>query len=389
MLSELIASSRLAIQAVDTYLTFPENQFARAAMIRIGRPRDPSINATSRNLGTLTVVSGPPGSGKSHLVRATLNRILKENPALRYVFVSSEHLSQQLEAADYQQSLADFLDEFRSLDILVCEDLERLESNPDAQQRLLMLVEILEKEFTDVLFTSKRPVGELHSIDQRLVSRCHGGLCVAMPFVGLESRTRLVQHWFQEFKLPILRPLSAAARFFAERLPLSPRDLRHMIVELTISQKRRPQPIDVAYLERWLNRHDRSPRLSLDSIVTQVAREFGVEAADIRSKSRNHVITVPRQCAMLLARELTGRPLDKIGKFFHRSHTTVSHSMSRLNQLLPRSPSLREQVAKLRKQLQELPLEDCGKSTAIGGAINRSEPDHFRTSKHWHSVNSF
>ncbi|MEI8021671.1 MAG: helix-turn-helix domain-containing protein, partial [Schlesneria sp.] len=124
-------------------------------------------------------------------------------------------------------------------------------------------------------------------------------------------------------------------------------------------QSRQRSLIDVKYLEQWLAKSNRTPRLSFESIVTQVADEFGVEANDIRSRSRQQGLAVPRQCAMWLARELTGRPLEQIGQYFDRSHTTVSHSLTKLNELIPSAPSLRQQLQKLRQQLKELPLEDC------------------------------
>jgi chromosomal replication initiator protein len=177
--------------------------------------------------------------------------------------------------------------------------------------------------------------------------------------LSFDSRLQLAQHWLREFKLPILKPFAASARFLSERLPVTPRELRQTIVDLAVRQSRHPSPIDVVYLERWLEKENRSPRLSFEAIVSQVAKEFGVEPSELRSRSRQQGLAVPRQCAMWLARELTGRPLDQIGDYFDRSHTTVSHSLSRLNELLPTIPSLRQQVQKLRQQLKELPREDC------------------------------
>ena len=180
-----------------------------------------------------------------------------------------------------------------------------------------------------------------------------------MPMLSVESRIQLFQQWFRELELPILKPFAASARFLAERLPLTPRELRQAVLELADRQAKQPVPIDIAYLEHWLTSEKRAPHLSFDAIVIQVAREFGVEPFELRSRSRQQGLAVPRQCAMWLARELMGRPLNQIGQYFDRSHTTVSHSLSRLEELFPSAPSLRQQVQKLRQQLKELPREDC------------------------------
>ena len=353
MFEELLKTSKSALKGVDTYLSFAENQLGRAAVTRL------HSNRGVTDSGSITLIHGQSGIGKTHLALWTLNELNRRHSQLKFAYGSVKDLCEMMQQADDRQSLAELLEQFQSLDLLVCEDLHWLERDTVWQPWFVMLIEALEEGLTQVLITSRMPVGEIRSLDQRLVSRCHGGLCVGMPMPSLESRVQLFQHWFRELRLPILKPFVASARFLAERLPLSPRDLRESVLDLATRQCRQPTPIDVAYLERWLIQENRMPRLSFEAIVLQVAQAFGVEPAEIRSRSRQQGLAVPRQCAMWLSRELTGRPLDQIGEYFDRSHTTVSHSLSRLEQLMPTVPSLREQVQKLRQQLKELPREDC------------------------------
>ena len=353
MFDELLNSSRIAIGGVDTYLTFDENRLVRAALTRLqSSPR-------SEIAGSITLIHGPAGVGKTHLARSALDGMARKQPRLKFAFATVERLCELMQQADERQVLAEFLEDCRSLDVLVCNDLEWLDQNPQAQPWFVMLIETLEEELTRILILSNRPVGELRSLDQRLVSRCHGGLCAGLPLPGLEGRVLLLQHWFQAMQLPILKPMAASARFLAERLPVSPRELRQKVIELSRLQTRKPMPIDVAYLQKWLAKDNQSPRLSFEAILHRVADEFGVDAKELRSRSRQHGLAVPRQCAMWLARDLTGRPLDQIGKYFDRSHTTVSHSLSKLNELLPTIPSLLQQVQKLQFQLKQLPREEC------------------------------
>ncbi len=353
MFDELLNSSRVALHRIDTYLSLPENRLARAALTRLDTARSPQLS------GSITVLSGPAGTGKSLLTQTTIAELTRRQPQCRFAYTSVQDLCERMLLATEHQMLAEFLEQCRTLEVLVCEDLDWLEQEPSFQSGFLMLVETLEEELTQILITSRKSVGEMDPLDQRLVSRCHGGLCVKLPPLSFESRVRLLQHWFQEFHLPILKPFAASAQFLAEQLPVAPHQLRQVVVDLAQLQTSHPSPIDVKYLEQWLTRQTRTPRLSFASIVDQVAEAFGVAADEIRSRSRQHGLAVPRQCAMWLARELTGRPLEQIGHYFDRSHTTVSHSLSKLNELLPLAPSLRQQVQKLRQQLKELPREDC------------------------------
>lgn len=353
MFDELLKTSRSMLEGVDTYLSFAENQLARAAVTRLHSSRQVAVS------GSITLIHGRSGVGKSHLARWTIGELARRHTRLKFVYASVKDLCEMLQLADERQSLAELLEQFRSLDVLVCEDLHWLEQSPMSQCWFVMLIEALEEELVQILITSRKPVGQIRGLDQRIVSRCHGGLGVSMPMPGLESRVQLFQHWFRELQLPILKPFIASARFLAERLPLTPRELREAALDLADRQERRPCPIDVPYLERWLTKENRTPHLSFDAIVSQVAQEFGVEPSEICSRSRQQGLAVPRQCAMWLARELTGRPLEQIGEFFGRSHTTVSHSLLRLNELMPEVPSLRQQIQKLRQQLDQLPREDC------------------------------
>ena len=300
MFEELLKTSKSMLQGVDTYLSFAENRLARAAVTRL----NPSPGGAMS--GSLTMIYGPPGVGKTHLALWTLNRINRRQRDAKLACASIKNLCEMMQRADDNQCLAELLEQFQTLDVLIAEDLQWLEQAPFSQPWFVMLIETLESCDTPVLITSHKPAGEFRPLDRRLVSRCHGGLCVPMPLVSLESRILLLQQWFRELQLPILKPFVASARYLAERLPVTPRELRQAVLELKEQQARQPSAIDVAYLERWLSKENRSPRLSFDSIVGQVAIAFGVEPADLRSRSRQQSLALPRQCAMLLAR--TDRP---------------------------------------------------------------------------------
>jgi chromosomal replication initiator protein len=148
--------------------------------------------------------------------------------------------------------------------------------------------------------------------------------------------------------------------WLAERWPVSPRRLELLMTRLIEHCQRRPAIVDVPFLERWFSEDQPTANLSLDVITAAVAREFGIQPDDLRSRSRQPGLIVPRQCAMYLARKLTGRPLEFIGQYFGaRTHTTVSHCLSRLKELLPHAPTLRQQVQRLQRRIAESQREDC------------------------------
>ena len=354
MFDVLVARSRSAVTAAELFVSLPEHAFARAALSRVTS----HAKRTASSSSSLTFLSGPEGSGKSLLARQAILECLRRQPKLRYIIATAEELTDLLTLADELQSRTELLEMFGSLDLLVCEDLHGLEGKSDRQESLLALVEHSHDNALRILVTSRKLPGELRDFSSRWVSRLHGGLCATLPWPGLEGRRELIARLAQARHLPICEPVAATIECLAERWAFSPQDISLSIDRLCTACQTQQAVVDLPFLERWLLLESRTVSLSLDAIATVVAHEFGVQPDELRSRSRHQGLIVPRQCAMFLAKELTGRPLEFIGNYFgERTHTTVSHSLSRLRELLPQTPTLRQQVQKLRKRLAELKRE--------------------------------
>ncbi len=355
MFDALVARSQSQIATTELFIPLDEQSFAGAALLRLN-----NRHRSSNTAGGLTFLSGPEGVGKSFLARNTLREVRRQQPKLVSIIASADELSELLATADEKQSLADALERFLRLQILVCEDLQQLEGQPERQVLLLELVDQLSQSGCHVLMTCRKLPGELREFSQRLISRCHGGLCASLPLLSRESRVQFLSRLAQARSLPLAEPAEMTIQWLADRWTVSPRELDSLLKRLSEQCGRRPSLVDIPFLEHWLSEEQPAELLSLDTITAVVAREFGIDAAELRSRSRQPGLIVPRQCAMLLARELTGRPLEFIGRYFgERTHTTVSHSLSRLKELLPQAPTLRQQVQRLRKHIAELRREDC------------------------------
>lgn len=355
MFDALVARSQSEIATTELFIPLEEQAFASAALLRLNN-RHRSTNSA----GGLTFLSGPEGVGKSFLARNALREIRRQQPKLVCMIASADELSEMFATADEQQSLADTLEPFSRLQILICEDLQQLEGQPARQALLLELVDQLSHNGCHVLLTCRKLPGELREFSQRLISRCHGGLCASLPLLSPETRVYFLTRLAQARNLLLAEPADVTLRWLADRWTVSPRELESLVNRLVEQCVRRPALIDIPFLERWLSEEQPAEILSLDTITAVVAREFGIDPTELRSRSRQPGLIVPRQCAMLLARELTGRPLEFIGRYFgERTHTTVSHSLSRLKELLPQAPTLRQQVQRLRNHIAELRREDC------------------------------
>ncbi|MBS0201347.1 MAG: ATP-binding protein [Planctomycetes bacterium] len=355
MFDALVARTQTLIATAELCIPLTEQAFARAAMSRLS-----SRHRTTHAAGSLTFLSGPEGMGKSFLARSAIRDVRHQQPKLVAVIATAEELAEMLSAADEQQILADVLELFHGLHILVCDDLQVLEGRHQWQNLLLELVDQLNHNGTHVLFTCRKLPGELREFSPRWISRCHGGLCTTLPVLSRDSRIELLTRLAIGRRLPLVEPSELTFQWLADRWPVSPRELSALVERLVSHCTRRSVLVDVKFLERWFSESEPVENLSLDAIAAAVASEFGIEPAELRSRSRQPGLIVPRQCAMFLARELTGRPLEFIGHYFgERTHTTVSHSLSRLKELLPHAPTLRQQVQRLQKRIAELRREDC------------------------------
>jgi chromosomal replication initiator protein len=355
MFDALVARTQAVIATAEQFVPLSEQAFACAMLSRLsGRHRQ------SNAAGTLTFLSGPAGIGKSFLARNAVREIRRHQSKMVAMIATATELAEILSIADEHQGLADLLELFTKLHVLVCDDVQALEGQQESQDLVLELINVLMQNGTQVLMTSRKLPGELREFSPRWISRCHGGLCATMPGLSRASRIEFLARLAQVRNLPLSKPAEPTIHWLADRWVVSPREMAVLMDRLIEHCGHRSALVDVTFLERWFSEDHPAEILSMDAIAAAVASEFGIQPEELRSRSRHQGLIVPRQCAMFLARELTGKPLEFIGRYFgERTHTTVSHSLSRLKELLPHAPTLRQQVQRLRKRIAESQREDC------------------------------
>jgi chromosomal replication initiator protein len=173
---------------------------------------------------------------------------------------------------------------------------------------------------------------------RKLVTRFRAGVTAQIRPPGPASRARLLNHFSQSRKLALS---GDAADLLGEGLAVSPRELWAALGQIESVSRQHRRPIDSDLVRKFLKQEVAPPKPRLAEISRAVARQFGISSAQLRSRQQSRGIVVPRQCAMLAARQLTGCSLEEIGRFFGgRDHTTVLHACRRLRQLLGHDPEL-------------------------------------------------
>ncbi len=320
----------------EPLLLVPEIRLAHTAITQLG--------SRSRSRPDSVYIAGPPGTGKSHLA----SLFLQADQGRKKLVLASEFAAQLAEASQ-RKNITAFQDRFRQLDTLVCEDLQALAGRRESQQQLLAVIDEILSRGGRVLITASRLPGRLERCDRKLVNRCRGGLVVSVRRPGPASRLQLLEHFASRHQVAL--PVDVA-QILTRRINGSPRDLLSALGQLETLARISGGVIDKA-MARGLVAGDATAKPpGLQQIARIVARHFGVSPRRLRQRSRAQHIVVPRQCAMLLARELTGTIYSDIATYFGCSnHTTVLHACRRMQQRLEDEPELRRLVHSIHAEL--------------------------------------
>ncbi len=338
----------------ETFLPLPENHLAFSAVREFSE-----MAAKPLRRGRLVYLWGPSGTGKSLLVRE-LNRLehAKSERSVSATLTASEWSAQLAEASQHQ-TLDQFSEQHRSLELLICEDVTAISGRRESQTQLSFAIDEILATGGRVLITSTLPAGNLPRFSRRLINRFHGGTTISISLPNLMSRVKLLQHFAAARQIALPLPI---AETLAEALPVSPRELLASLIQLETLARQQDVPISPALVARHLHFEESPQPLTLSEVAKSVARQFGVTVSALRGKTRSHGIVLPRQCGMFLARELTDQSLLAIAQFFGRGHhSTVLHACKRMESALSSEPALRQHLAQIRTALGVHPLTNsCG-----------------------------
>jgi chromosomal replication initiator protein len=296
-------------------------------------------------------------------MQAVAHEILIRKPETRIAFVGTEQFTNDLVSSIQNRTTADFRRRYREIDLLLIDDVHFLKGKEATQEEFFHTFNALYEAGRQIILTSDRPPSEIPGIEARLVSRFQWGMVADIELPDLEHRIAILQQKAQLDHLELTIP-EDVIRFIAENIRSSVRELEGSIIKLLAyaSLKHRDITVDVAReaLRDKLRQNDAGaapadPRLGVSTIQQAVAKEWGVTTEGLKSKTRTKTLTVPRQVAMHLAREILGMQLVEIGGAFGgRDHSTVIHSLERVGEMLSEDPSLADRIRRLRAMLEAL-----------------------------------
>ena len=305
-------------------------------------------------------IYGETGLGKTHLMQAIAHEILRGDPRSRITYMSTEQFTNELIAAIQGRTTGEFRRRFRETDLLLVDDIHFLKGKETTQEEFFHTFNALYEAGRQIVLTSDRPPSEIPGLEARLVSRFQWGMVADIEPPDLEHRIAILREKAALDHLEMTLP-EEVIRFIAENVRSSVRELEGSIIKLLAYASLKHQEITIELAREALRDKLRplsgSGTQGLTSYVIQdaVAKEWGVTSEGLRSKTRTKNLTVPRQVAMFLMREMLGLQLVEIGATFGgRDHSTVIHSLERANAMIAEEPATAQRISKLRSALEAL-----------------------------------
>jgi chromosomal replication initiator protein len=340
--------------AFEHFVIGKSNELAAAAAFAVAE-------APGRTYNPLFIY-GATGLGKTHLMQAVAHHVLKRAPNTRVLYVGAEQFINEVIEGIHGRTMPELRRRYRhDVDLFLVDDVHFLEGKEATQEEFFHTFNALYEGSKQIVLTSDRPPTELPGLEERLVSRFVWGMVADIGHPDLEHRIAILRKKSVQDHLELAIPDDVLS-FIAQNVRSSVRELEGSIIKLllyaslkhrevglelareALGDKLRPEPDDATVRARSLP--------SIDKVQDIVARRWGVTPEGLRSKARIKSLTVPRQIAMYFAREMLQMQLVEIGQAFGgRDHSTVIHSVEKVQKQLQRDRVFRERVESARQDL--------------------------------------
>jgi chromosomal replication initiator protein len=307
-------------------------------------------------------IYGDTGLGKTHLMQAIGHAIYERDPNTRITFVGTEQFTNEMVHAIQTRTNQEFRRRYRETDLLLVDDVQFLKGKESTQEEFFHTFNALYEAGRQIVITSDRPPSEIGGLEARLVSRFQWGMVADIELPDFEHRIAILQQKAQQDDLETTIP-DDVIRFIAEHVRSSVRELEGSIIKLLAYASLRHKPVTVDVAREAIRDKLHSAKMEQHGVATGgldiqviqqvVAKEWQITTDGLRSKIRTKTLTVPRQIAMYLAREMLNLQLVEIGTAFGgRDHSTVIHSLEKVSNMAHTEPEIWNRVNRIRTVLE-------------------------------------
>ena len=327
----------------DAFVIGNGNQFAHAACQAVAERPSKAYNPL--------FLYGGVGMGKTHLMQAIGHEIKRRIGQASICYVSSEKFTNEMINSLRYDKMTSFRDKFRNVDVLLVDDIQFLAQKERTQEEFFHTFNALHESMKQIVIASDRPPKELAEIEDRLRSRFEWGLIADIQPPDLETKVAILQKKAEQEKVTI--PTDVAL-YIASNIRSNVRELEGALIRLVAHSSLIGTQISLPYAQQVLKNFidSQARKVTIEAIQKAVAEQFGLRLVEIKAKNNSRAIVYPRQIAMYLAKHLTEASLPEIGRQFGgKHHTTVLHSVEKIDESRKTDKDLNRLINKLTEQL--------------------------------------
>jgi chromosomal replication initiator protein len=309
----------------DTFIVGSSNQFAHAACRAVAE-------APSRSYNPLFIYGGV-GLGKTHLMHAVGQYVLRHDRNLKLTYISSERFMNEMINAVRYDRVIDFRERYRSVDVLLVDDIQFLAGKEGTQTEFFHTFNALYDSQKQIVLSSDCPPHEIPALEERLRSRFEWGLIADIQSPDLETKIAILKKKAEAEAVPLPDNVSI---YIASKIKSNIRELEGSLIRLIAYASLTGQELSLALAQEVLKNiidHDEKA-VTIEIIQKHVADYYNLKLVDLKSRNNSKSVAKPRQIAMFLCKSLTNASLPEIGRSFGgKHHSTVIHSIRKVNEL--------------------------------------------------------
>ena len=327
----------------DNFIKGEPNKLARAAAIEIAK-------SPGKTLFNPLFLFGGSGVGKTHLAYAIGNEVVRLNPNARVIYVTANTFKLQFQDAVNRNQVPDFLMFYQSVDLLIVDDIQYFSDLKGTQDTFFQIFNYLQQSHKQLILTSDRSPMELRGIQDRLLSRFKWGLAAEILRPDYPLRKDILLYHIKRDGIKLTDDI---IEYVASNVSDNVRDLEGVLASLLAYSTLTDNAIDMALTETVVGRLVQlHPKTFLPAdIIAAVCQSLNMPEAVITARTRQRDAVKARNIVMYLIKKFTNSSLGEIGKYVHRDHATVAHSLNLMDDLMSYDVVLRQDVAKIERLL--------------------------------------
>ena len=321
----------------DSFIVGSSNQFAHAACRAVAE-------APSRSYNPLFIYGGV-GLGKTHLMHAIGQYVLRHDRNLKLTYISAERFMNEMINAVRYDRILDFRERYRSVDVLLVDDVQFLAGKEGTQTEFFHTFNALYDSQKQIVLSSDCPPHEIRSIEERLRSRFEWGLIADIQSPDLETKVAILKKKAETETVPLP---DNVAMYIAGKIKSNVRELEGSLIRLiayaSLTGQEISLPLAQQVLRSILAHEDKA--ITIEAIQKFVAEHYNLKMVDLKSRNNSKSIAMPRQVAMYLCKSLTDASLPEIGRSFGgKHHSTVIHSIRKVDELRKKDSNFNSQIS--------------------------------------------